>query len=160
MKTVTLDPDRTRYLLPFPRLARALGGCLLVSGPLMLLAGLAAGLRGAPLLAFGLAAVVDIVFGALLLGGSRYIETDRVARRLVLGHASFGLDLPLGRRALPVDDSTQLIVAARNDVHDVGLRQAQRTLRLLSFANADNARRFAGLLATALRLEVAPGGRA
>lgn len=157
MKLVTLDHGRLRYVLPFPPLARVLGLCLLVIGPLMFVAALAARMPAAGLLAVAAITLLDLLLGLALCGGYRYIEADRPGRRLVTGHAAFGVGLPFGTRSTTLDPSARLAIASRgapNPVHDVDFSQAGTRQRLVSFATADNAQRFAQALAVALQVDI------
>jgi len=157
MKLVTLAGGRLRYVLPFPPLARALGVCLLVLGPLMFVAALLARLPTGGLLALAATTMLDLVLGLVLFGGYRYIEADRMGRRLVTGHAALGVGLPFATRERQLAPDARLVIGTRSagsdTIHDVDFVQADGRQRLISFATADNAERFAQALSVALEID-------
>ncbi|HMM76081.1 MAG TPA: hypothetical protein PJ986_10255 [Gammaproteobacteria bacterium] len=156
MKVSTLGPGHARYVLPFPRLARVLGLCLLASAPPMLLTAAAAGLRGGTAPPIAAAGILDLLLGLVLLGGTRYIEADRARRRLLVGLAVFGSRLPGTTRALPLSTGARLRVEsnAAATLHDVDYASLGGRRHLARCATAASALGFARSLAEVLQIEI------
>jgi len=157
MKTIAVDAARTRYVIPFSRLARAVGVALMASGPLFLLGVVMAAAPTPVLYLTAAASALDVLIGLVLFTGARHVEVDRESRQLRFGATVLGLALPATGQQIPVDTQAKLIVSAAHReraTHDVSLEQHGQRARVLSFAKRDQAQRYAQQLADALRIAV------
>ena len=144
-------------VVPFSRLARAVGVALMASGPLFLLGVVMAAAPTPVLYLTAAASALDVLIGLVLFTGARHVEVDRESRQLRFGATVLGLALPATGQQIPVDAQAKLIVSAAHReraTHDVSLEQHGQRARVLSFAKRDQAQRYAQQLADALRIAV------
>jgi len=156
MRVLTLGPGHTRYVLPFPRLARVLGACLLTSAPLMGLTAASGSLPGSSALVLAAAGILDLLLGFVLIGGTRWIEADRTRRRILVRHAAFGLPLPGATRVLALGPGARLCVSSHANAtrHDVDYAAHDGRHFLVRCATAASALGYARSLAEVLQIEV------
>ncbi len=98
-----------------------------------------------------------MLFGLVLLGGTRCIEIERLTRQIATGYTVFGRGLPLARQAAKASGLARLRLAQRptkTAIFDVDLVDAGQTLRRISFASAANARAFAAQLVPMLQIDI------
>lgn len=161
MKTIVIDPARTRYVMPFPRVAKAVGAVVLLCGPLFLLGVIGAAVPGPVLAVTAAASLIDVLIGLILCTGARHVEVDRTMRRIGFGATVLGLVLPLTGHRIDVGPRATLGVSSSGSgrvAHDVSLAQGGQRARILSFTTREQAQRFAQLLAETFRIDVTPGG--